>query len=69
MVASVMILITIFTIEGLSLAKLRMEEKSEHKKIVKNVIGDAYLYGFVEEDYDYVEEELLRFADELALAV
>ena len=34
---------------------------------VENVIGDAYLYRFVDSDYERVEKELMRFADELAL--
>ena len=34
---------------------------------VENVIGDAYHYRFVESDYERVEKELMRFADELAL--
>ena len=33
----------------------------------ENVIGDAYLYRFVEADYERVEKELMKFADELAL--
>ena len=34
---------------------------------VENLIGDAYLYRFVESDYERVEKELLKFADELAI--
>ena len=34
---------------------------------VENLIGDAYLYRFVESDYERVEKELMKFADELAL--
>lgn len=33
----------------------------------ENLIGDAYVYKFVESDYERVEKELIRFADELAL--
>lgn len=34
---------------------------------VENLIGDAYLYKFVESDYERVEKELMKFADDIAV--
>lgn len=34
----------------------------------ENLIGEAYTYNFVESDYERVERELIKFADELAFA-
>ena len=36
---------------------------------VENLIGDAYKYRFVESDYERVEQELIKFVDELAYAI
>ena len=43
-----------------------VDEEFYDEPPVENVIGDAYLYAFVESDFERVERELIRFADEIA---
>lgn len=43
-----------------------VDEEFYDEAPVENLIGDAYTYRFVESDYDRVEAELLRFADQYA---
>jgi hypothetical protein len=43
------------------------DEEFYEEPPVENEIGDAYLYRFVESDYERVEKALMNFADELAI--
>ncbi len=59
----------VFALVGLAIIVYTSDEYEEfyYEEPKDNVIGDAYLYRFVDSDYDRVERELIRFADELAL--
>ncbi len=59
----------LFVIEIASIIELRKEAKEIKLRKVENLIGDAYKYRFVESDYERVEQELIKFVDELAYAI
>ncbi|QFJ54910.1 hypothetical protein [Pseudobutyrivibrio xylanivorans] len=60
----------LFGIEITSIIQLRREAKElKREMVLENPIGDAYRYRFVEADYERVQDELIKFADELAYAI
>ncbi len=44
-----------------------VDEEFYDEPPVENLIGDAYLYRFVESDYERVEKELMKFADDIVV--
>ncbi len=61
--------VVLFGLEAWSLFQLKREAEFIENYDVENPIGDAYLYDFINYDYEKIEEELERYADDLAYAI